>query len=60
MLAYAQMSSKRLPKPRNAPSKNVIRLVFQAIEHHRKRVRFISTAELVNALEQEKAQGKAM
>jgi DNA replication protein DnaC len=31
----------------------------QAIEHHRKRVRFFSTVELVNALEQEKAQGKA-
>ena len=26
----------------------------QAIEHHRKRVRFFSTVELVNALEQEK------
>ena len=31
----------------------------QAIEHHRKRVRFFSTVELVNALEQEKSQGKA-
>ena len=30
----------------------------QAIEHHRKRVRFFSTVELVNALEQEKHQGK--
>jgi DNA replication protein DnaC len=30
----------------------------QAIEHHRKKVRFFSTVELVNALEQEKAQGK--
>ncbi len=30
-----------------------------AIEHHRKRVRFFSTIELVNALEQEKLQGKA-
>jgi replication-associated recombination protein RarA len=29
----------------------------QAIEHHHKRVRFFSTVELVNALEQEKAQG---
>ena len=28
----------------------------QAIEHHRKRVRFFSTVELVNALEQEKSQ----
>ncbi|MBN9670253.1 IS21-like element helper ATPase IstB [Roseibium aggregatum] len=32
---------------------------IQAIEHHHKRVRFFSTVELVNALEQEKAQGKA-
>ena len=31
----------------------------QAIEHHRKRVRFFSTVELVNALEQEKLQGKS-
>jgi len=31
----------------------------QAIEHHKKRVRFFSTVEAVNALEQEKAQGKA-
>ena len=30
----------------------------QAIEHHHKRVRFFSTVELVNALEQEKAQGR--
>jgi len=34
-------------------------LGVQAIEHHRKRVRFFSTVELVNALEQEKVQGKA-
>ncbi|AOX19921.1 IS21-like element helper ATPase IstB [Kozakia baliensis] len=33
-------------------------LGVQAIEHHRKRVRFFSTVELVNALEQEKAAGK--
>lgn len=31
----------------------------QAIEHHRRKVRFFSTVELVNALEQEKASGKA-
>jgi DNA replication protein DnaC len=31
----------------------------QAIEHHRRKVRFYSTVELVNALEQEKALGKA-
>ena len=34
-------------------------LGVQAVEHHRKRVRFFSTVELVNALEQEKATGKA-
>ena len=34
-------------------------LGIQAVEHHRKKVRFFSTVELVNALEQEKAQGKA-
>ena len=31
----------------------------QAIEHHRRKVRVFSTIELVNALEQEKAEGKA-
>ena len=31
----------------------------QAIEYHQKRVRFFSTVELVNALEQEKAQGRS-
>ena len=34
-------------------------LGVQAIERYRKRVRFFSTVELVNALEQEKVQGKA-
>jgi len=34
-------------------------LGVQAIEHHRRKVRFFSTIELVNALEQEKATGKA-
>ena len=34
-------------------------LGVQAIEHHRKKVRFFSTADLVNALEQEKALNKA-
>ena len=34
-------------------------LGIQTIEHHRKRVRFFSTVELVNVLEQEKALGKA-
>jgi DNA replication protein DnaC len=34
-------------------------LGVQAIEHHHRRVRFFSTVELVNVLEEEKAQGKA-
>ncbi len=34
-------------------------LGIQAIEHRRRKVRFFSTIELVNALEQEKAKGKA-
>ena len=34
-------------------------LGIQAIEHHRCKVRFFSTIELVNALEQEKTKGKA-
>jgi DNA replication protein DnaC len=34
-------------------------LGVQAIEHHRRKVRFFSTIELVNALEQEKAMGRA-
>jgi len=34
-------------------------LAVQAIEHHRKKVRFLSTVDLVNALEQEKAANKA-
>ena len=32
---------------------------IQAIEHHRRKVRFFSTIELVNTLEQEKARGRA-
>lgn len=34
-------------------------LGIQAIEHHRRKVRFFSTIELINALEQEKVRGKA-
>ena len=34
-------------------------LGVQAIEHHRKKVRFFGTVDLVNALEQEKAQGRS-
>jgi len=35
-----------------------IAIAVQAIQHHRLRVRFLSTVELVNALEQEKQDGK--
>jgi len=34
-------------------------LGVQAVEHHRRKVRFFSTVDLVNALEQEKAMNKA-
>ena len=34
-------------------------LAIQAVEHHRRKVRFFCTIELVNALEQEKVKGKA-
>jgi DNA replication protein DnaC len=34
-------------------------LAVQAVEHHRKKVRFFSTVDLVNALEQEKSANKA-
>jgi DNA replication protein DnaC len=34
-------------------------LGIQAVEHYRRKVRFFSTIELVNTLEQEKAKGKA-
>ena len=34
-------------------------LGVEAVEHHRCKVRFFSTIELVNTLEQEKAKGKA-
>jgi DNA replication protein DnaC len=34
-------------------------LGIQAVEHHRKKVRFFSTVDLVNALEQEKSSNKA-
>ncbi|RFC65914.1 IS21-like element helper ATPase IstB [Mesorhizobium denitrificans] len=37
----------------------VTALGVQAIEHHRRKVRFLSTIELVNALELEKAKGKS-
>ena len=36
-----------------------VTLGVQAVKHHRRKVRFFSTIELVNALEQEKTIGKA-
>src|SRR3546814_10837149 len=36
-----------------------ISLGVQAVEHHRKKIRFFSTVDLVNALEQEKAANRA-
>ena len=45
--------------PGTGKSHIVTALGIQAVEHHRKKVRFYSTVELVNALEQEKAHGKS-
>ncbi len=42
-----------------AQEKHMWRPPSVAIEHHRRKVRFFSIIELVNALEQEKAKGKA-
>ena len=36
-----------------------VTLGIQTIEHHRRKIRLFSTIELINALEQEKAKGKA-
>jgi hypothetical protein len=47
-----------LPRTSAAKTHLATAIGIQAIEHHRKRVRFFSTVELVNALEQEKLQGK--
>jgi DNA replication protein DnaC len=52
----AQPSTKFPIVPKN-PRRNGYR--HPAIKHHRRKARFISTIELVNALEQEKAKGKA-
>ena len=43
--------------PRTGKTHIATAIGVQAVEHHHKRVRFFSTVELVNALEQEKAQG---
>ncbi len=48
-----------LPRRTHFQRRMRMHLVVQSIEHHRQRVRFFSTVELVNALGQEKAQGKA-
>jgi len=45
--------------PGTGKSHRATAIGVQAIEHHRRKVRFFSTVELVNALEQEKALGKA-
>ena len=45
--------------PGTGKTKVATALGVQAVEHHRKKVRFFSTTELVNTLEQEKAKGKA-
>lgn len=45
--------------PGTGKSHTATTIGFQAIEHHRRKVRFFSTVELVNAFEQEKALGKA-
>jgi chromosomal replication initiation ATPase DnaA len=45
--------------PGTGKSRIATAIGVQAIEHHRCKVRFYSTVELVNALEQEKALGKA-
>ena len=50
------MSSGR--RPRHGKTHLATAIGVQAIEHHCKRVRFFSTVELVNAVEQEKLQGK--
>jgi DNA replication protein DnaC len=46
-------------RPGTGKSHVVTALGVQAIEHHRKRIRFFSTVELVNALEQEMVLGEA-
>lgn len=45
--------------PGTGKSHTATAIGVQPIEHHRRKVRFFSTVELVNALEQEKALGKA-
>ncbi|MET3600722.1 hypothetical protein ABID12_002673 [Martelella mangrovi] len=47
------------PLWQNTKSKERNNSVTGPVEHHRRKVRFFSTIELVNALEQEKAKGKA-
>jgi len=53
-LKHANGVFPRRPSPHVATAPGV-----QAVEHHRRKVRFFSTIELVNTLEQEKAKGKA-
>ena len=53
------MHSARSSGPGTGKTHVATAIGIQAIEHHRQKVRFFSTIELVNALEQEKAKGKA-
>ncbi len=46
-------------RPGTGKSHVVTALSVQAVEHHRKKVRFFATVDLVNALKQEKAMNKA-
>ena len=52
------MHSPRSGGPGAGKTHAATALGWQAVEHHRRKVRFFSTIELVNALEQEKAKGK--
>jgi len=52
-------SNQRRLHGRPGKSHTATAIDVQAIEHHRRKVRCFSTVELVNALEQEKALGKA-
>ena len=46
-------------RPGTGKSHIATALGVQAVEHHRRKVRFFATVDLVNALEQEKAANKA-
>jgi hypothetical protein len=56
-MAPRQCRADRRPRHRQDPYRHRARR--PGVEHHRKKVRFFSTVDLVNALEQEKAMNKA-